>query len=123
MAIQIPAPALCLAALLLLPAPGWGLSLGRFSWGRQTQAQDELDCDDAAHDESGRCYKAITWAFARGLQAHPDWYPDVSLTRDAARLSSEASFKEVQASLYRRGKAGCGKPCPMGYVRPPAPSA
>ncbi|CAK0849662.1 unnamed protein product [Prorocentrum cordatum] len=49
------------------------------------------------------CHKALEWSKAVGIGKHPDWYPN---------LTVESSFHEIQESLWRRGKAGCTRPCP-----------
>ncbi|CAK0798867.1 unnamed protein product, partial [Prorocentrum cordatum] len=61
----------------------------------------EEPCENPAAGD--HCRKAVEWSREVGIGKHPDWYPN---------LTAESSFQEVQESLWRRGKAGCRRPCP-----------
>jgi hypothetical protein len=50
----------------------------------------------------GGCYDAIAWLKGTGLKRHPGWYPT---------LGTESSAAQIQAELFRQGKADCPAPC------------
>ncbi|CAK0887890.1 unnamed protein product [Prorocentrum cordatum] len=74
--------------------------------GRQVPSRSHLlavptaGCHDAAEGEW--CHKSIAWLKAKGLERHPDWYPN---------LSRRSSSYEIQAVLHAQGKSDCPKPC------------
>jgi len=46
------------------------------------------------------CWNQTNYAFGTGIYAHPEWYSDVSLTKDS-------SFEEFQAAMHRQNKTLC----------------
>lgn len=56
-------------------------------------------CQDVVE---GGCHDAIAWLKGTGLKRHPGWYPT---------LGTESSAAEIQAELFRQGKADCPAPC------------
>ncbi|CAK0892817.1 unnamed protein product, partial [Prorocentrum cordatum] len=65
------------------------------------RAKKALACQDVVE---GACHDAVTWLTNSGLERHPDWYPGL-------RVDSSAS--EIQAELFRLGKANCPAPCDL----------
>ncbi|CAK0817898.1 unnamed protein product [Prorocentrum cordatum] len=58
-------------------------------------------CQDVVE---GACRDAVTWLKDSGLERHPDWYPG---------LRADSSASEIQAELFRLGKANCPAPCDL----------
>jgi len=53
---------------------------------------------------SEKCYDAVQWAMATGIETNPEWYPG---------LSSSSRFEEFQAVLHKGGHGDCPEPCPV----------
>lgn len=59
------------------------------------------ECHTAVANE--KCYDAVQWAMASGIQSNPEWYPG---------LNTSSGFEEFQAVLHSGGHGGCPEPCP-----------
>jgi len=62
-----------------------------------------MACDLCHTAEQGEpCHNGVMWAKQHGIEAHPDWYPE--LTRDS-------SFEEFQTHLHEGMFEDCPRPC------------
>lgn len=68
------------------------------------------------------CHRAVTYALQRGLAEHPELYPKFQRSGSGSEVpgsvSAKSDFRNMQEYLHRLSKAGCGRPCPPGYVPP-----
>jgi len=76
----------------------------------------EEDCVNVVAGD--RCHRAVTYALERGVAEHPEWYPAFQRSSSSERRSAERDFRKMQEVLHDLNKAGCGRPCPPGYVPP-----
>lgn len=75
--------------------------------------------EDCTHALAGdRCHRAVTYALERGVAEHPEWYPEFQRSSSNEGDSAERDFRSMQEVLHNLNKAGCGRPCPPGYVPP-----
>lgn len=66
--------------------------------------EGEVACPDGCHtaDLGEQCYREVQWGMAKGIHAHPEWYPG---------LDFSSSFKDFQAALNESGHGNCSLPC------------
>mmetsp|Transcript_81568 Transcript_81568/g.197680 ORF Transcript_81568/g.197680 Transcript_81568/m.197680 type:complete len:420 (+) Transcript_81568:46-1305(+) len=69
-----------------------------------SKAEDHMPGDGECHDAvAGEvCWNEVQWARANGLRQHPEWYPDLDSSSDAARF---------QSVIYQRSPEKCPRPC------------
>ncbi|CAE7037619.1 unnamed protein product [Symbiodinium natans] len=68
----------------------------------ETEEVDQEECHNAVPHED--CYYGTKWLMEEGIQKNPEWFPEIT---------PDSPWADAQKALWKRGKNGCMKPCPV----------